>query len=137
MSSIFTKIINNELPAYKLYEDEHTIAILALNQIQLGHTLVISKREENHFFDLEDLEYQALMATTKKMAQALKKATNCNRVCTFFQGFEVQHAHHHLVPTQSAADFNLSMQTQRSTEDMKFIQNKIVEALKNVAKDKT
>ena len=129
MTSVFTKIISNELPSYKLYEDEHTIAILALNQIQLGHTLVISKKEENHFFDLEDHEYMALMATTKKLAIAIKKATGCNRVCTFFQGFEVQHVHHHLVPANSASDFNLSMQTQRSAEDMKFIQTKIIAAL--------
>lgn len=131
MASVFTKIISNELPSYKLYEDEHTIAILELNQIQLGHTLVISKREENHFFDLDDVEYSALMATTKKLAKALKKATGCNRVCTFFQGFEVQHVHHHLIPTQSAADFNLSMKSQRPVEDMKFIQNKIIAALKS------
>lgn len=129
MASVFTKILNNELPSYKLYEDEYTLAILALNQIQLGHTLIISKKEENHFFDLEDKEYMALMATTKKLAIAIKKATGCNRVCTFFQGFEVQHVHHHLVPTQSAKDFNLSMQIQRSAEDMKFIQDKIIAAL--------
>jgi histidine triad (HIT) family protein len=129
MASVFTKILNNELPSYKLYEDEYTMAILALNQIQLGHTLVISKKEENHFFDLEDKEYIALMMTTKKLAKAIKKATGCNRVCTFFQGFEVQHVHHHLVPTQSAKDFNLSMQIPRSPEDMKFIQDKIIAAL--------
>lgn len=130
MASVFTKIISNELPSYKLYEDEYTIAILALGQIQLGHTLVISKKEENHFFDLEDTEYNAVMATTKKLAKAIKKATGCNRVCTFFQGFEVQHVHHHLVPTESAKDFNLSMQIQRPAEDMKFIQEKIIAALK-------
>ncbi len=131
MESVFTKILNNELPSFKVFEDEHTFAILALNQIQLGHTLVISKRQEDHFFELNDEEYIALMRTTKKLAIAIKKATGCHRVCTFFQGFEVQHAHHHLVPTQSAKDFNLSMQTQRSTEDMKFIQAKIISALEN------
>lgn len=129
MASVFTKIINNELPSYKLYEDEYTLAILTLNQIQLGHTLVISKREENHFFDLNDVEYAALMATTKKLAKAIKKATNCNRVCTFFQGFEVQHVHHHLVPTMTAKDFNLALQTPRSEEDMKMIQGKIIACL--------
>ncbi len=129
MASVFTKILSHELPSYKLYEDEHTLAILALNQIQLGHTLIISKREENHFFDLNDVEYTALMNTTKKLAKAIKKATGCNRVCTFFQGFEVQHVHHHLVPTQSSKDFNLAVQTPRSVEDMKSIQAKIIDAL--------
>lgn len=129
MASVFTEIINNKLPSYKLYEDEHTLAILALNQIQLGHTLVISKKEENHFFDLEDGQYVALMMTTKKLAKAIQKATNCNRVCTFFQGFEVQHVHHHLVPTMTAKDFNLGLQTPRSVEDMKLIQSKIINAL--------
>lgn len=125
MASVFTKILNNELPSYKLYEDEYTMAILALNQIQLGHTLVISKREENHFFDLTEVESNALMNTSKKLAKAIKAATGCNRVCTFFQGFEVQHVHHHLIPTMTAKDFNLAVQTPRSDEDMKFIQNKI------------
>lgn len=125
MASVFTKILNNELPSYKLYEDEYTMAILALNQIQLGHTLVISKREENHFFDLTEVESNALMNTSKKLAKAIKSATGCNRVCTFFQGFEVQHVHHHLIPTMTAKDFNLAVQTPRSDEDMKFIQNKI------------
>ena len=129
MSSVFTKILNNELPAYKLYEDEKTFAILALGQIQLGHTLVISKKEVNHFFELDDEDYLAFMATTKKLAIAITIATGCNRVCTFMQGYEVQHVHHHLIPTMSAKDFNLSMQSTRSAEDMKFIQERIIAAL--------
>lgn len=132
MASVFTKILSGELPSYKVYEDEYTFAILALNQIQLGHTLVISKREENHFFDLKDQEYTALMNTTKKIAKAIKKATGCNRVCTFFQGFEVQHVHHHLVPTMSAADFNLSKQTPRPEDEMRMIQKKIMDSLKEL-----
>ncbi len=125
MASVFTKILNSELPSYKLFEDEYTMAILALNQIQLGHTLVISKREENHFFDLSEAESNALMNTSKRLAKAIKAATSCNRVCTFFQGFEVQHVHHHLIPTMTAKDFNLAVQTPRSDEEMKSIQNKI------------
>lgn len=132
MASVFTKILNNELPSYKVYEDEHTFAILALDQIQLGHTLVISKKEENHFFDLDDVSYNAIMATTKKLAKAIKKATGRDRVCTFFQGFEVQHVHHHLVPANSAKEFNIALQTRRSPEEMKSIQEKIMNALKEI-----
>jgi histidine triad (HIT) family protein len=130
MSSVFTKILNNEMPSYKIYEDDKTFAILAMNQIQLGHTLVISKKEENHFFDLDEDDYVALMLATQKIAKAIKKATHCERVCTFFQGFEVQHVHHHLIPTNSSSDFNLAKQTPRSREDMITIQQKIISCLK-------
>lgn len=129
MASVFTKIISGELPSYKVYEDERTIAILALGQIQLGHSLIIPKKETNHFYDMDDEDYKAVMDTTKKVALAIRKATGCLRVCTFFQGFEVAHAHHHLIPTNSAADFNLKMQLERSKEDMLMIQKKIIEAL--------
>ena len=129
MSSIFTQILNGELPSYKVYEDEFVFAILALDQIQLGHTLVILKREVDHFFDLSREETQALALASQKVAKAIYKATQCQRVCAFFQGYEVPHVHHHLVPTFSAKDFDLSHQKRRSSEEMQGVCEKIKSAL--------
>lgn len=118
MASVFTKIISGELPSYKVYEDESTIAILALHQIQMGHTLVIPKKETNAFYDMTDEEYAHLMLVSKKVALAIKKVTGAARVCSMFQGFEVPHVHHHLVPANSASEFSLALQKERPAEEM-------------------
>lgn len=129
MASVFTKIINKELPSYTVYEDEKVIAFLALGQINLGHCLVVPKEEVDHFFDIEDESYKQVFMVAKKISKAIKKATECRRVGVAIQGFEVAHAHVHLIPLNSADEFSFSNQKERSSEDMKMILEKIREEM--------
>lgn len=130
MASIFTKIISGELPSYKIYEDDLTIAFLALDQINLGHTLVVPKEEVNHWFDVPEKAYSRVGSNAQKIGKAIKEATGCARVLTAAIGFEVQHYHLHLIPATSMADLNFAKATRRSDAEMKDIQKKIIELLK-------
>lgn len=130
MASIFTKIISGELPSYKIYEDDLTIAFLALDQINLGHTLVVPKEEVNHWFDVPEKAYARVGANAQKIGKAIKAATGCSRVLTAAIGFEVPHYHLHLIPATSMADLNFAKATRRSEAEMKDIQKKITELLK-------
>lgn len=125
MASVFTKIIQGELPAYKVYEDELVIAILALDQVNLGHTLVIPKQEVNHWFDTTEKDYIAVQTVALKLGKAIRKATNCERVLTAAIGFEVPHYHLHLIPAWSMADLNFAKGQKRSEAEMKDILAKI------------
>lgn len=98
MSSIFTKIINGEIPCYKIAEDENFLAFLDVNPNAKGHTLCIPKQEINKIFDIEDDLYLGLMAFSKKIAIALEKTVSCKRIGMAVIGLEVPHAHVHLIP---------------------------------------
>lgn len=98
MSSIFTKIINNEIPSYKIAEDENFIAFLDVNPNAKGHTLCIPKQEINKIFDLNEDLYLGLMQFSRKIAIALEKAVPCKRIGMAVIGLEVPHAHVHLIP---------------------------------------
>jgi histidine triad (HIT) family protein len=98
MSSIFTKIVNGEIPCYKIAEDDNFLAFLDLNPNAKGHTLCIPKQEINKIFDIEDDLYLGLMAFSKKVAVALEKSVPCKRVGMAVIGLEVPHAHVHLIP---------------------------------------
>ncbi len=98
MASIFTKIVNGEIPCYKIAEDENYLAFLDVNPNAKGHTLCIPKQEINKIFDLEDDLYLGLMAFSKKIAVALEKTVPCKRVGMAVIGLEVPHAHVHLIP---------------------------------------
>jgi histidine triad (HIT) family protein len=98
MSSIFTKIVNGEIPCYKIAEDDHFLAFLDVNPNAKGHTLCIPKKEINKIFDIEDDLYLGLMAFSKKIAIALEKSVPCKRVGMAVIGLEVPHAHVHLIP---------------------------------------
>ena len=98
MSSIFTKIINGEIPCYKIAEDENFLAFLDVNPNAKGHTLCIPKQEINKIFDIEDDLYLGLMAFSKKIAVALEKTVACKRIGMAVVGLEVPHAHVHLIP---------------------------------------
>ena len=98
MASIFTKIINGEIPCYKVAEDDHFLAFLDVNPNAKGHTLCIPKKEINKLFDIEDDLYLGLMAFAKKVAVALEKTIPCQRVGMAVIGLEVPHAHVHLIP---------------------------------------
>ena len=98
MSSIFTRIINGEIPCYKIAEDENFLAFLDVNPNAKGHTLCIPKQEINKIFDIEDDLYLGLMAFSKKVAVALEKTVACKRIGMAVIGLEVPHAHVHLIP---------------------------------------
>ena len=98
MASIFTKIINGEIPAYKITENEDFLAFLDVNPNAKGHTLCIPKAEVNKIFDLEEDQYAELMKFSRKVAIALEKTVPCKRVGMAVIGLEVPHAHVHLIP---------------------------------------
>lgn len=129
MSSIFTKIINGEIPSYKIYEDEYTYAFLDINPISPGHTLIVPKIEKDYFLDVEEPYYSQVFKNAKIIGQAIHKATNCNRVCTIIAGYDVPHFHYHLVPTEEMSDLDFRKGKKRSEEEMKEIQRKIIENL--------
>lgn len=108
MSSIFTKIINNEIPCYKLAEDVDYFAFLDINPLNAGHTLVIPKREEDYLFDLDDNELRGLIVFAKKVAKAIEKEVDCERIGIAVLGLEVPHAHVHLVPINGIYDIDFS-----------------------------
>ena len=97
MSSIFTKIINSEIPCYKIYEDEKTLAFLDINPETKGHTLVIPKNEVDKIYDLPDEDYTALMATVKKLSKHYEKVLGARTLWKVI-GTDVPHAHVHLMP---------------------------------------
>ena len=129
MATVFTKIINGELPSYKIYEDENTLAFLALDQVNLGHTLVIPKQEVNHWFDVPTDVYAQVGANAQKIAKAIIKATGCPRVGTMVAGFEVPHYHMHLIPAWSIPDLDFKRAQKRTPEEMLDIQKKIISHL--------
>jgi len=96
--SIFTKIINGDIPAHRIYEDDRVIAFLDINPVTEGHTLVIPKQQVDHLWDLDDETYHYLMEVTKKVALRIREVLNPPRVAQAVDGFEVAHAHIHLFP---------------------------------------
>jgi len=98
MSSIFTKIVNGEIPCYKIAEDENFLAFLDVNPNAKGHTLCIPKQEINKIFDIDDELYLGLMQFSKRVAVALEKTVPCKRIGMAVIGLEVPHAHVHLIP---------------------------------------
>ena len=106
MASIFTKIVNGEIPSYKIYEDERFLVFLDAFPLAKGHTLVIPKQEIDYLFDLDDELYQDMLMLAKKISVALKEAIPCKRIGVAVLGLEVPHAHIHLIPMNSEADVN-------------------------------
>jgi histidine triad (HIT) family protein len=108
MASIFTKIIRREIPGYIVAEDENNIAILDINPLSKGHTLVIPKNEVDYLFDLGESEYTGLNLFARTVAKAIGKSVPCLRVGIAVVGLEVPHAHIHLVPLNSMSDINFA-----------------------------
>ena len=122
MASIFTKIINRELPGHIIAEDDHHIALLDINPNAMGHTLCIPKKEVNKIFDLSEGEYLELMRFTRKIALALEKSVPCKRVGVSVIGLEVPHVHVHLIPLQTMDDARFVQKVAPTTvqfEDLK------------------
>ena len=108
MSSIFTKIVNREIPAHIVAEDGNHLAFLDINPLVMGHSLIIPKREVDYIYDLNDEELTYLHLFAKKVAQAIEKTVTCNRIGIAVIGLEVPHAHIHLIPINSMDDMNFS-----------------------------
>ncbi len=128
MASIFTKIINGEIPSYKIAEDDNYFAFLDINPLKKGHTLVIPKKEVDYLFDLDDDTLAGMMKFSKKIAKAIDKSIDCKRVGVVVLGMEVPHAHIHLIPLdkESDASFNqpkLKLSEQEFEETAEKIKN--------------
>lgn len=108
MPSIFTRIVNGEIPCYKVAEDDHFLAFLDINPLAKGHTLVIPKKETDYIFAVEDKEYQDLFLFAKRVALAVEKVVPCKRMGVAILGLEVAHAHIHLVPINTVYDIDFS-----------------------------
>ena len=108
MASIFTKIINQDIPSYKIAEDERFYAFLDINPNAKGHTLVIPKKEVDKLFDLDSETYLSLMQFAQKVAKALEKTIPCNRIGMTVVGLDVPHAHVHLIPINRVSDINFT-----------------------------
>ena len=108
MASIFTRIINREVPGYIVAEDENYIAFLDIMPLVMGHTLVVPKKEVDYIFDLDDSTFAGLHVFSKRVANAVKKVVPCKRIGVAVIGLEVPHVHIHLVPMNSMGDINFT-----------------------------
>lgn len=129
MSSIFTKIVNGEIPCYKIAEDENYLAFLDVNPNAKGHTLCIPKEEINKIFDMEEEHYLGLMKFSRKVAKALEKTVECKRIGVAVVGLEVPHTHVHLIPLQDMDDMRFQRKVSLTKEEFdglaKAIQNNL------------
>ncbi len=108
MPSIFTRIINREIPGHIIAEDDRFIAFLDITPLVEGHTLVVPKKEVDYIFDLDDSTLADMMVFAKKVAVAIKKTISCKRIGVAVIGLEVPHTHVHLVPMNTMGDINFS-----------------------------
>jgi histidine triad (HIT) family protein len=123
--TIFSKIINGEIPCYKIAEDENYFAFLDIRPLHVGHTLVIPKNEVDYIFDMEDEALKNMIVFAKKIAIAIKKAVPCERIGMTVIGLEVPHAHIHLSPINSVNDMDFRNAKTLSKEEMENIAARI------------
>ncbi len=121
MASIFTKIVNGEIPAYKIAEDENYLAFLDVNPNAKGHTLCIPKQEIDKIFDMDEELYLGLMKFSKKVAAALEKTVPCKRVGIAVVGLEVPHAHVHLIPLNEMDEMRFINKVSLSKEEFEAL----------------
>jgi len=130
MASIFTKIIQGDIPCYKVAETDDCIAFLDIRPLTKGHTLVVPKVEVDKLFDLPEAQYQAVMDLCQRVARALEATMPCHRVGVAVLGFEVPHAHVHLVPLRNESELNFTNpKVQFTPEEMASIAETIAAAL--------
>jgi histidine triad (HIT) family protein len=125
MASIFTKIVNGEIPCYKIAEDDNFLAFLDVNPNAKGHTLCIPKQEINKIFDMDEDLYMGLMSFSRKVAKAIEKTIECKRVGVAVVGLEVPHVHVHLIPLQDMDDMRFQRKASLSAEEFENIAKQI------------
>ncbi|WP_373519169.1 HIT family protein [Pricia sp.] len=125
MASIFTKIINGEIPCYKIAEDNDFFAFLDINPNAVGHTLCIPKKEVDKVMDLDEATYMGLMAFSRKVGKAVEAAIDCKRVGLTVIGLEVPHVHVHLIPLNGMGDATFQHKVSLTQEEFKTIAEKI------------
>jgi histidine triad (HIT) family protein len=121
MSSIFTKIVNGEIPSYKIAEDENYLAFLDVNPNATGHTLCIPKQEINKIFDMEEDLYLGLMKFSRKVAKAIEKTVECKRIGVAVVGLEVPHVHVHLIPLHDMDDMRFQRKVSLTKEEFEIL----------------
>ena len=129
MASIFTKIVNGEIPCFKIAEDDNYLAFLDVNPNAKGHTLCIPKQEINKIFDMEEDLYLGLMKFSRKVAKAVEKTVECKRIGMTVIGLEVPHVHVHLIPLHDMDDMRFQRKVSMTNEEFaaiaKGIQNNL------------
>ena len=131
MATIFTRIINGEIPCYKIAEDDRYFAFLDISPLRVGHTLVTPKKEIDYLFDLEDDYLAGMTVFAKKIAVAIREAYPCNRIGIAVLGLEVPHAHIHLVPMDNMDDVNfMNPKLKFTPEEFKEIAGNISKRIK-------
>jgi histidine triad (HIT) family protein len=121
MSSIFTKIVNGQIPCYKIAEDEHFLAFLDVNPNAKGHTLCIPKQEINKIFDMDEELYLGLMKFSRKVAKAIEKSVECKRIGIAVVGLEVPHVHVHLIPILDMDDMRFQRKISLSKDEFETL----------------
>lgn len=129
MSSIFTKIVNGEIPCYKIAEDENYLAFLDVNPNAKGHTLCIPKFEIDKIFDMDEAHYLGLMHFSRKIAIALEQAVPCKRVGMSVIGLEVPHAHVHLIPLNAMDEMRFQNKVSLTKEEFQALAQSIADKL--------
>jgi histidine triad (HIT) family protein len=129
MASVFTKIVNGEIPCYKIAEDENYLAFLDVNPNAKGHTLCIPKQEINKIFDMEEQHYLGLMKFARTVAKAVEKSVECKRIGVAVVGLEVPHVHVHLIPLQDMDDMRFQRKTTLTAEEFSELAKQITSNL--------
>ena len=135
MATIFTKIINGEIPCYKVSEDEHNFAFLDINPVNKGHVLVVPKTENDYIFNLSDADYQSLTMFARRVAKAMEQVIPCKRIGVAVIGLEVPHAHIHLIPIVEEKDMYFDKpKMSLPAEEMQQIASSIAAKVAEMAK---
>ena len=136
MPSIFSRIIAGEIPCYKIAEDKHSIAFLDISPLKEGHTLIVPKKETDDLFDLDNETYNHLLLFAKKVAVATKAVIPCKRISVAVLGFEVPHAHIHLIPINNEGEANFrNAKIKFTTEEFELTRQKISQSFAGLFPD--
>lgn len=132
MPTIFSRIVAGEIPCSKVWENEEFLAFLDIMPVAPGHTLVIPKQEVDYFFDIEEPRYLRMMSVCRNVAAGIKRATGCQRVCVGVFGFEVPHAHVHLIPMNTLSQFPFPAREKASVEALQEMASRLQGVLKQL-----